>query len=131
MNTEQLEQCLDHLEDAAFGYVGGAPNGVVEAARRSAEKLRTLLAGKVLVPVGAWFELNEQTKEILGRPNFACAGIASSLRAGGQPIPRKAEEEQVAVIYWMLSMYQKHGADWKKEAEKELAMLTASQEPKQ
>jgi len=51
MNTEQLQQCLDHLEDAAFGYVGGAPHGVVESARKSAEKLRAEFAGKVLVPV--------------------------------------------------------------------------------
>jgi len=75
-----------------------------------------------------WFELNEHTKEILGRPNFACSGLAESLRAGGQIIPRKAEEEQAAVLYWMLSVYQQHGASWKEEAGNYLDSITASKE---
>jgi len=38
-------------EDAAFGYVAGAPNDVLEQARKSVEKLGALVDGKVLVPV--------------------------------------------------------------------------------
>jgi hypothetical protein len=51
MNAEQIQQCLDHLEDAALGYNTCAPYGVVESARASLEKLRALFDGKVLVPV--------------------------------------------------------------------------------
>lgn len=76
---------------------------------------------------GVWLKFNEQTKEILGRPNFSCSPIASALREIGHTIPRKAEEEQAAVIYWMLSMYQKHGDNWRKEAEKALIATKESQ----
>lgn len=56
--------------------------------------------------------LNDELQEILGRPGFACARIAEVLRIGGADIASKAEAEQAAVIYWMLSKYGDHGADW-------------------
>ena len=66
------------------------------------------------------FEFNEDIRWILGRPNFTCAHTANSLRALGQDIPNKAEEEQAAAIYWMLSMYEKHGNDWRKKGAEEM-----------
>lgn len=68
-------------------------------------------------------ELNEDVRWILGRPNFACAGIAQLLRANGEAVKNRAEDEQAAAIYWMLKQYEKHGADWRKHAEIELAKL--------
>ena len=65
-------------------------------------------------------ELNEHTKWILGRPNFQCGVIARVLRQGGIEIPCKAEEEQAHVIHWLLAQYEKHGDDWRDEADKEL-----------
>ena len=56
--------------------------------------------------------LDDDLREILGRPNFTCARIASVLRLAGQDIATKAEAEQAAVLYWMLSSYAAHGADW-------------------
>lgn len=61
-------------------------------------------------------ELNEETRFILGRPNFACAGTASLLRVLGHEIETKAEEEQAAAIHWMLCLYEKHGSKWKEKA---------------
>lgn len=66
------------------------------------------------------FEFNDDTKWILGRPNFACIQIAETLRALGQDIPSKAEEEQAAAIYWMLSMYEKYGEDWREKGHQEM-----------
>lgn len=63
-------------------------------------------------------EFDDTVKEILGRPNFACAGIANVLRKKGFEIDYKAEAEQARVLYWMLEMYEKHGVDWKAECEK-------------
>ncbi len=64
------------------------------------------------------FEFNKQTEWILGRPNFWCTPIAVALRVCGRDIKKHAEEEQAAVIYWMLEMYEKHGNNWKAEGQK-------------
>jgi hypothetical protein len=69
------------------------------------------------------FELNEHTKWILGRPNFTCGMIADMLRKDRRDIPKKAEEEQAAVIYWMLELYFLHGENWRAEADKELIRI--------
>ncbi len=62
-------------------------------------------------------DLNDEVRDILGRPNFTCINIAKRLREKGHEIKCKAEDEQAAVIYWMLSMYVKHGKQWKEEGE--------------
>lgn len=70
------------------------------------------------------FELTVDVKEILGRPNFACAGIAGILRKKGIDIKTKAEDEQANVLYWMLTIYEEYGSNWKEECEKILRTTT-------
>lgn len=60
-------------------------------------------------------KFDDTVKEILGRPNFMCAAIAEELRKKGVEIEHKSEAEQARVLYWMLEMYEKHGAAWKTE----------------
>jgi hypothetical protein len=67
-------------------------------------------------PPVALLPLDEQTRIILGRPNFACIRTAQRMRELGHRIPRKAGEEQAAVIHLHLTMYQKHGAAWLEHA---------------
>lgn len=62
------------------------------------------------------FLLNDDTRWILGRPNYYCGQIAAFLRTQGHSIEYKAEEEQAAVLYWMLTLYDKHGLNWRAEA---------------
>jgi len=69
---------------------------------------------------GGNMELNEETKFILGRPNFVCGSIAILMRELGHDIPRKSEEEQAYVIHWMLDLYEQHGADWRNKADMHL-----------
>lgn len=69
--------------------------------------------------------LNDDVKEILGRLCFQCAGIASRLRLLGFPIARKAEDEQAVVLHWLLTIYLKHGDQWRKEGERFLASTPA------
>ena len=67
------------------------------------------------------FELNEDTRWILGRPCFTVAKIAWLLRDSGyREVATKAEDEQAVAIYWMLEMYEKHGANWREEADKRI-----------
>lgn len=70
--------------------------------------------------------LNAELASILGRPNFQCCHLAQALRAGGHDIPRKAEAEQAAVIYFMLGHYLEHGEKWSEKAEEELQRLVAT-----
>lgn len=66
-------------------------------------------------------ELDEHLRYILGRPNFWCYHLAAALRAMGQEIPRKSEEEQASVIHWLLNAYFQDGPGWRAAAEKLLA----------
>jgi hypothetical protein len=67
------------------------------------------------------FELNDEVRWILGRPNFWCASAAQGLRKKGHQIKTRAEDEQAAVIHFMLTMYEKHGEGWRDHA---IAYLT-------
>jgi hypothetical protein len=69
----------------------------------------------------AIFPFTIDVRHILGKPNFACAHIAERMRTVMRHnIPRKAEEEQAAVIYFCLGHYLKHGAEWAVHADAEL-----------
>lgn len=63
------------------------------------------------------FEWNDETKWILGRPNFWCGPIADRLRQLGHSIARKGEEEQAYVIHWMLSLYTLYKEKWREAGE--------------
>ena len=67
--------------------------------------------------------MDDDLAEILGRVCFQCISIAQLLRVNGHTIANKAEAEQAAVIYWLLSLYAKHGAEWRKAAGEEMDRL--------
>lgn len=73
-------------------------------------------------------ELNEETKFILGRPNFWCGGIARLLRKRGYDIPLKSEDEQAYVIHWMLCLYEEHGSEFWGEKAREILFKDAGVE---
>lgn len=70
--------------------------------------------------------LNKDTIEILGRPNFMCANAARILRLRGDTIPHKAENEQAAVICFLLNLYLEHGSGYLKKAEETLTEILES-----
>jgi hypothetical protein len=70
--------------------------------------------GMVLPP------MNDDLRDILGRMCFQFIGIAQLMRAGGLEVKTRAEDEQAEGIYWMLSLYAKHGPEWRKAASEQL-----------
>lgn len=68
--------------------------------------------------------LNDALIEILGRPNFQCAGIAELLRIRGDSIAHKSEAEQAAAIHFLLGFYMQYGPEWKITAGAELKRLS-------
>lgn len=73
------------------------------------------------------FELNDDTLNILGKPNFVCGPIARILRSGGMEIETKAEIEQALVIHWLLGFYMKHGSEWYAKANDTLKQIAEAQ----
>lgn len=76
-----------------------------------------MVLGELVVAVPG---LTRELREILGRPSFLCHGIAISLRALGHDIATRSEDEQAAVIHWMLGHYLRHGSQWRCHAFAEL-----------
>lgn len=70
--------------------------------------------------------LSDDLTFILGRPNFWCAPYARGLRALGQQIPTHAEEEQAAVIHWLLQHYLANPTDWREAVKADLEKATAA-----
>lgn len=60
---------------------------------------------------------DDEVRFILGRPIFWCGSLSRDLRDLGHEIPKKAEEEQAYVLYWMLGLYAQHGSEWRTKFE--------------
>jgi hypothetical protein len=97
---------------------------LIDAAERieELEKQLVLVSNTLAVAASTPLTLpfNDDTRLILGRPCFACCGLARRLREKGHQIEQKAEAEQAAVLHWMLNLYLKHGANWAEVGDKEL-----------
>ncbi len=61
-------------------------------------------------------ELDSDLIDILGRPNFACIRIAQRLRVLGYEIKRRSENEQAAVLHFLLSHYLADSKEWRRTA---------------
>jgi hypothetical protein len=77
------------------------------------------------IPIGipaGWPERpTDDLIHILGRPNFTCGVLARALRLGAKwDIPQKAEAEQAAVLFWMLTHWLRCGEGWHDAAAVEL-----------
>jgi hypothetical protein len=59
--------------------------------------------------------MDDELRYILGKPNFTTMGICQNLRKMGVQIKEKAEDEQAAAIYWMLTVYFEHGESWREK----------------
>jgi len=67
--------------------------------------------------------LTPELDEVLGWPNFRCAGFADAFRATGHDIGHKAEREQAFVLHWLTGLVLKHGAGWKDAASSDMEAL--------
>ena len=69
-------------------------------------------------------ELTPELASILGTMCFQCIHFAQALRAAGHQIKTRAEDEQAAVLHWMLGHYFRHGDDgWRKAAAEEMKRM--------
>ena len=68
--------------------------------------------------------MTDELASILGLMCFQCINYARALRAGGHTIKNRAEDEQAAVLHWMLSHYFQNGPEgWRDCAAKDLQRM--------
>lgn len=78
--------------------------------------------------------LTPELASILGLMCFQCISFAQTLRAAGHTIKTRAEDEQAAVLHWMLGHYFRHGDDWRTAAAEDMKRMEAealAAQPKQ
>lgn len=64
-------------------------------------------------PILASLELTPELRYILGLPHSKLINTAQLLRQLGYCIGPRSEDEQAAVIHWMLEHYLRRGEHWK------------------
>lgn len=69
-------------------------------------------------------ELTPPVRRILGMMLWETGPIAGALRAAGKQINNRAEDEQAAVLHWLLGFALEHGMDWQKPAAAALHKMT-------
>lgn len=112
------------LDDVMAGIP--ARDAEIEALRKEIETLR---AQQDTDRANALPPLNDDLIAILGRPNFLCAQLADRLRSEGQEIAKRAENEQAAVIHFLLGHYLADPVQWAEKAS--AALKAARKEPDQ
>ncbi|KGP00553.1 hypothetical protein JT27_15650 [Alcaligenes faecalis] len=110
------------LDDVMAGIP--ARDAEIEALRKEIETLR---AQQDTDKANALPPMNDDLIAILGRPNFICAQLADTLRSGGRDIAKRAENEQAAVIHFLLGHYLADPIQWAEKAS--TALKTARKEP--
>src|SRR5258708_14670611 len=68
-------------------------------------------------------ELTPELREVLGWPNFKCGPFAHLMVAAGAEIKPKAEDEQAAVLHWLIKLVLKHGEKWNEAASADLIAM--------
>jgi len=73
-----------------------------------------------VTPVSAPLQLTADLRYILGIPHTKLSSTAQLLRQQGNCIGERSEDEQAAVIHWMLGHYLRRGIHWRVFAYAEL-----------
>lgn len=103
------------------GQHNGGMSGV--AWDRAVYRMASRQPSQALDSAPSFIQDTPEVRDILGRPNFWCSPWANLLRRRGDVIPCKAEEEQAAVIRFMLNHYLAHGPAWIEAAEAEMQAI--------
>lgn len=76
-------------------------------------------------------DLTPALKDALSLMLWHCGGLATARRALGHEIPHKAEEEQAAILHWVIPLAIEHGDGWRKIVGDELQHAADAQKAKE
>lgn len=71
-------------------------------------------------------ELTDDLRDILSLMMWNTGPMAHALRAGGQDIKHKAEEEQAEVMHWLIGLALEHGSEWRAKASDRIREIKAA-----
>lgn len=99
-------------------------DGACEECEAHAQAMREWKAEQEGGAPGTFPAMTEELASILGLMCFQCISFAQALRAGGYSIKKRAEDEQAAVLHWMLGHYFHSGADgWRAAARADMERM--------
>lgn len=110
-----VASAIEWIEETCAAYCIPKPFAIVEAL----EAARATPADHNAYPD----ELTPELREVLGWPNFKCGPFAHLMVAAGAEIKPKAEDEQAAVLHWLIKLVLKHGDKWNEAATADLSAM--------
>lgn len=98
------------------------------------EALRSTLSAQVQdVASGGGMEfpeaLTDDLRDVLSTMIWTSGQIAACLRAGGDQIKTRAEDEQAHVLHWLISLALKHGPEWRAKASERIKAIRDAAAP--
>lgn len=73
---------------------------------------------------------SQDVKDVLSLMMWSTGPIAHVLRAGGEAIPTRAEDEQAHVMHWLLNLVLEHGDGWRDAAQARIKAIQDALPPK-
>jgi len=70
--------------------------------------------------------LTDDLRDVLSTMLWTSGQIAQCLRAGGEQIPTKAEDEQAHVLHWLTTLVLEHGPEWRGKAADRIQSIQAA-----
>lgn len=125
----RLETAAHALAIDALGWLGKQPAvaGFVYSPDWPTRPLTVIGNGGTELRLASEFPpMTPELASILGLMCFQCISFAQALRAGGHQIASRAEDEQAAVLHWMLGHYFRHGKDWRTFAVQDVERMKAA-----
>nr|WP_241391054.1 3'-5' exonuclease [Serratia proteamaculans]ULG15524.1 hypothetical protein 465p1_00119 [Serratia proteamaculans] len=112
---------LSGIDAKAIPFAGEKHNALADALHQV--KVAYMAYTQIELRKKPLLPLDDDLITILGRPNFSCARLAQGLRLLGHEIPRRSENEQAAVLHFLLGHYFVAGKQWREMAETELSQV--------
>lgn len=134
-NDRDMRTVLDlHPQAKNVGEFEGIKHNALHDARHEAKQLVAVLRATPAAGLpaaapdtrGAFPAMTPQLHSILGLMCFQCIPFAQALRAAGHQIKSRAEDEQAAVLHWMLGHYFRHGEEWRTAAAADVERMKAA-----
>lgn len=126
----RLEFALRGLSKA-YAACNGEDHPAYEDAQRALADALSAQVKDVASSGGMEFPeaLTDDLRDVLSTMIWTSGQIAACLRAGGDQIKTRAEDEQAHVLHWLISLALKHGPEWRAKASERIKAIRDAAAP--